>query len=357
MPQLPPVRRFVSDTGVRIYRIACDVLPNISGRVYLLLGAGPPTLVDAGSGEGRSTDQILAGLQSVSTDFGEPFAPHQIERILITHAHIDHIGGLADLVMLTGAKVGVHALDCRVVTAWDERATLFQREMETFLDRAGVPKERQARLIEVFGFTAGRVRSVPVDFFLNEAEPLDGLRVIHTPGHSPGHVCIRVGDILLAGDHILAQTLPQQWPECLLCYTGLGHYLESLEKPSLREGVGIILGGHEPPIRSPSDRIREIRATHQRRLDRLLGVVGRSPHPLTIAQLARQMYSRQDGFFEFLALMDTGARVEYLEQRGCLALANLEELRTNPRAAVRYRLAKAEVPEPGYRVQLRGTPA
>jgi len=357
MPRLAAIRRFVSTTGVRVYRIPCDVLPGISGRVYLLLGAGPPTLVDAGSGEMHSTEQIVAGLESIGSEFGEDFDPRQIERVLITHAHIDHIGGLAALVDLTGARVGVHPLDSRVVAEWDDRAVLFNRSLRSFLQCAGVPCARHDELIEAFGFTPGRRQSVPVDFPLEEHEPLDGVRVIHTPGHSPGHVCFLVGDIVLCGDHILARTMPQQWPESIAAYTGLGRYLESLEKIRRMEGISVALGGHEPPVHTIRHRIAEILSAQERRLHRVLGLAGGAAEPATVAELTRQMYSRQRGFQELLALTDVGSRVEYLERRGRLEIANVDELRRDETAPIRYRSARAVEDGAGELVAQRGNTA
>ena len=71
MPHLPPVSRFESNTGVRIYRIPCRVFETLSARVYLLLGAGPVTLVDTGSGLELCNRDILAGLETVRREFGE----------------------------------------------------------------------------------------------------------------------------------------------------------------------------------------------------------------------------------------------------------------------------------------------
>lgn len=357
MPRLAATRRFVSSTGVRIYRIACDVLPGISGRVYLLLGAGPPTLVDAGSGEGQSTDQILAGLESIGGEFGEDFKPRQIERIFVTHAHIDHIGGLGALVELTGARVGVHPLDRRVVSAWDDRAVAFNACLRIFFHRAGVPTPHHDELIEAFGFTPGRMRSVPVGVSLDEHEPIDGIRVIHTPGHSPGHICLLVGDILLSGDHILARTIPQQWPESVAPFTGLTRYLESLEKIRRLEGVCVCLGAHEPPVYALRHRFVEIVAAQERRVHRVLGLIGGASRPATIAELTQQMYSRQRGFHELLALTDVGSRVEYLEQRGRVEIANADELRLDEAAPVRYRPAKGIARAVGELVGERGSKA
>lgn len=337
MPRLAAVKRFVSNTGARIYRIACDVLPGISGRVYLILGAGPPTLVDSGSGAGDSTRQILAGFEAVRGEFGETFAPRKLQRILVTHAHIDHIGGLADMVRATGAQIGAHPLDSRVVAAWDERAVIFNRGLEALLQRAGVPAASHSGLIEAFGFTAGRVKSLPVDILLDEEQPLEGLRILHTPGHSPGHVCILVGDILLCGDHILARTIPQQWPERLAPNTGLGHFFESLAKVGRLEGVTVGLGGHEPPIHDVGRRAEEIHTAQIRRLERVLELVGNTALPPTIAELTKHVYSRQKGFYEVLALTDVASRVEYLEQRGRLEIANLDQIRRDASAPYRYR--------------------
>jgi len=339
MPHLPAVKRFVSNSGARIYRIPCEAFPGLSARVYLVLDAGPPTLVDAGSGEGESTAQVLRGLDTVRREFDEPVRLADVRRILITHAHVDHFGGLWDLARRTSAEVGAHALDRRLIADYEERAVVANHALSCFLKRAGVEPERQTEVVRAFGYTRDRVRSVPVDFTLNDGARLDGLRFVHTPGHSPGHVCIAVGDVLLAGDHVLARTVPQQWPESTAAYTGLGHYLESLEKVRRLDRVEVALGGHEPPVRDLSKRIDEIHQTHRRRLDRLLHVLAKARHPLTINEITERMYSRQEGFYAMLALTDVGARVEYLDQRGRLAIPNLDETEGDAFPVYRYRPA------------------
>ena len=339
MPDEPAVKRFVSRDGVRIYRIVCDAIPGLSGRVYLLLGAGPPTLVDAGAGEGNSTRQILEGIESVAREFGEPITLGEIRRILITHAHRDHIGGLAELVARTGATVGVHPLDRRVLEAWDERASLYSAALRRFFTRAGVAPEEQDELIRTFGFVPGRLQSVKVDLALEDGLELDGIRVIHVPGHSPGHVCLLLGDVILVGDNLLPRTVPQQWPEELMPYTGLGHYLKSLDKLARIEGVALALGGHEAGMRDYYRRIDEVRSSHFRRLDRLRSILRTSPEPPTIHEMAQRMYSQQRGFHEMLSLTDVGARIEYLDALGELAVVNLDQIEDEPNVVLRYRLA------------------
>ena len=104
MLELPAVKQFVSDTGVRIYRIPFTFLPAMSGRVYLVLEAGPPTLVDAGTGQEAAFRDILAGLDTVRSEFDETVRLSDVKRFLITHRHIDHVGGLWRLVEQTAAE-------------------------------------------------------------------------------------------------------------------------------------------------------------------------------------------------------------------------------------------------------------
>jgi glyoxylase-like metal-dependent hydrolase (beta-lactamase superfamily II) len=230
-----------------------------------------------------------------------------------------------------------------VVAAWDKHAVVFNERLMSFLYQAGVPCERHSSLVETFGFTRGRMRTVSVTLTLDEEQPPEGVRVIHTSGHSPGHVCLLVGDVLLCGDHILARTIPQQWPESLAAYTGLGHYLESLGKTLRLDGVSVALGGHEPPIRNLRHRIEEILAAQRRRLQRVVDIATGASQPVSVAEIAQRIYSRQQGFYELLALIDVGSRVEYLERHGCLEIVDFDNARRNSSFAYRYRATRLPV--------------
>ncbi len=336
MPRLPAVKRFVSNTGVRIYRIACQAFAGLTVRAYLLLGAGPPTLIDTGSGRDHSTEQLLAGLDAVRTEFGESIGVGDVERILITHGHVDHVGGVADLLPHTDAMVGIHPLDARVLTAFRQRSVLGNRRRLAFFRRAGVHPGLIEKLNAAYAIPGQKTDPVPVALALDDGVQLDGLQIIHTPGHAPGHVCIAVGDVLLAGDHILARTIPQLWPETTAPYNGLGHYLESLEKIRRAGPFTIVLAGHEPPVDDIPHRIEQIENAHRRRLGRVVDAVAEAQGPLTIADVTRRLYPNISGFYLVLALCDVGARVEYLHQRGRLDVANLDEIENEPDPAFQY---------------------
>jgi len=334
---LPPVARFTSSNGVRIYRISCNAFPRLVAHTYLLIGAGPLTLVDTGSGFGDSTQDLLAGLEAVRTGFGEPVTAGDIRRILITHGHIDHFGGLMQVGGVVNAEVGIHELDRWVLTGYEERVVVATKAIRSFLLRAGVPVEKERTLLEMYLSTRQHMRSVPVDFLLEDGQQLDGLEFIHTPGHCPGQVCIRIGDVLLTADHVLPRTTPHQSPESITASTGLRHYLDALTKISKVEGIRLCLGGHERPFEDLAGRVAEIRADHDRKLEWILGLL-RDGGPLTMEALSGRMYPTVTGWDVLLAIEEVGAHVEYLYERGVLGVANLDEVEREENPALQFTL-------------------
>lgn len=335
MSQLPPVARFTSSSGVRIYRMSCQAFPSLVAHTYLLLGAGPPTLVDTGSGFGESTRQLFAGLEAVRSDYGEPVAAADIRRILITHGHHDHFGGLVGMAGRVTAEVGIHVLDRWVLTGYEERLVVATKGIRLFLERAGVPPAKEQALLAMYQSTKGKIRSVPVDFVLRDGMTLDGLEFLHVPGHCPGQVCIRVGDVLLTADHVLPRTTPHQSPESITASTGLGHYLESLDRISRLDGIRLCLGGHEAPFEDLAGRVEAIRRDHDRKLDRIFGRL-REVGPATMEELTVWMYPGVAGWDVLLAIEEVGAHVEYLYERGALLVANLGEIDREENPAIRF---------------------
>ncbi len=116
----------------------------------------------------------------------------EIERIIITHYHPDHLGGLAELQRVLPARTAIHALEAPVV-----------------MSPSGPPPPFAARALRV---SAGPIlrrvlpfAPVQVDEFLRDGDEfpvLGGLRVVHTPGHTPGHIALYFPQLalLIAGD-------------------------------------------------------------------------------------------------------------------------------------------------------------
>jgi len=209
------------------------------------------------------------------------------------------------------------------------------KALHFYFERAGVAPARRSQLLELYVEGKQHVNSVAVDFTLVDGEELDGLRFIHTPGHCPGQVCILIGDVLLSADHVLPKTTPHQNPESITAWTGLGHYLDALAKIAKVDGVRLALGGHETPIESFYRRTEEIRTDHDKKLERIFGLL-RAPAGLSIQDLCDRMYPTVEGWNVLLALTEVGAHVEYLYERGALRVVNVDELEREANPVLRY---------------------
>jgi glyoxylase-like metal-dependent hydrolase (beta-lactamase superfamily II) len=142
---------------------------------------GSVTLVDCGLR--WTTKRLLAGLEAVGK------GPGDVQRILITHAHFDHAGGLKKMVAATGAEVTAHEADAGYL-------------------RRGVPAPSENLVARIYSRLPGQgITSAPVTHTVTDREILDvagGLEIIHTPGHTPGHISLlhRPTGVLITGDAI-----------------------------------------------------------------------------------------------------------------------------------------------------------
>jgi glyoxylase-like metal-dependent hydrolase (beta-lactamase superfamily II) len=158
---------------------------------------GGVTVVDCG--ESKASPRIVAGLAAIGK------SPRDVTRILLTHVHSDHAGGASALVRATGADVEVHA----------EEAGLAEAGRTPAMNPATLGGRLLNRL------QSGRFEPIPVARRLVDGDLVDvggGLRIVHTPGHSPGHVSLlhEPTRLLITGD-ALFNVLGVRWPLRLFC--------------------------------------------------------------------------------------------------------------------------------------------
>ena len=335
------VKTFETTGGALIFQIPVHVFPMLWGNVYLVLLDSKTegqyrVLVDTGSGFGDSNRQLEDGLQAASAYIGEKISLEDLTHVLITHGHIDHFGGLKYVRPRTQAKVGVHELDVRNLTHYEERLVVVARRLNNFLIEAGVEPGRRAELIDLYKITKNLYSSTGVDFTYEAARMQVGpFEMLHVPGHCAGHVVIRLQDVLFSGDHVLIGISPHQSPWLLTAFTGLEHYLRSLDLlEGWASGVRLSLAGHEEPIYDLPGRLGEIREVHRERLERVQDLLSQ---PKTVLEVSKALFGEVHGYNVLLALEEAGAHVDYLYQRGRIGIANLDELGdSRDGVAIRY---------------------
>ena len=330
------VHRFDTAGGRRVYRLRIEVFPGFSGNAYLIEGGEKPVLVDTGSSSPQSAADLEAAFAELRQEHGLAVTPADLGAIVITHGHIDHFGGLAGLAGKTAAPVGIHVLDRRVITSWTERLVVASRQVGQFFLQAGAGPEKTARYLETYRASKTLFKSHrSADFTFDEGPLLGGeLEAIHVPGHCPGQVCLKVDDVLLTADHLLEKITPHLSPEMITSETGVGHYLASLRKIEKVADVRLGLGGHLGEIPDIARRSGEIRRHLEARLEKVLELC---QSPSTILEISRGIYGRVRSYHVLLAILEAGALVEYLYQRGELVAANLDELEREAHPAILYR--------------------
>lgn len=317
------IKRLVSAGGVTVYKLVVESFPDHFTNCYLVLG-DPVTLIDVGSGWATANDHLLACFAELRDRFSEAVSLADVRRLIITHGHIDHFGGLNFILEQTEAQVGIHELDARVLNNFEERLIITSKNLKIFLERAGLSPGGVEGLVEMNKWSKGIFKSARIDFTFDEGTTFDRqFRIHHTPGHCPGQVCLQLDDILFTADHVLSHITPLQSPEFITRYTGLGHYLSSLQMIRRIPGIRLGLAGHEDDIHDLLARIDEIRAFHEARLNQVLDICR---EPKTVKQISRELFHERIGYQALLALLETGAHVEYLYQRGKLGVVNIEEV-------------------------------
>jgi glyoxylase-like metal-dependent hydrolase (beta-lactamase superfamily II) len=324
---------FESAGGARIFRLPVEAFPNFWAYAYLVEKGDHRVLIDAGSGIGSCHANLLDGLQKAG------LAPSDLTHIFLTHAHIDHYAGLRKLKPLTNAKIGVHELDLQTVAHHDAKLIRMEQRIGSFLAETGLAEEAREQILSIYRFSKAMYQSTPVDFTYDSIEmQLVPFEFIHLPGHCPGHVAIRLEDVVFCGDMVVERVTPHLMPESINPYSGLGHYLESLARfQHWAAGARLILNGHDDVI---TDLPAQIEFTRKNIVRRVRKAIQALAEPQTIEQVCTAVYGETSGYNQMLVIEKTGAYIEYLYEHGMIEIVNPSELEQGQPA--RYRRLKEE---------------
>jgi glyoxylase-like metal-dependent hydrolase (beta-lactamase superfamily II) len=305
------ITRIALPIGVNaVESVNCYVLPDGDRVTIVDCGVWRPDLPDGGLAA------LAAGLE------GAGYALRDVSRIIVTHAHIDHYGLAGRLMEVTGAELVMHAmtdLDCEKYRHPD---TARARRRDTYADH-GVSETERTDLADHLTRWLPYLHSVvEASRRLRGGEELriggDAWEVIHTPGHSLGHVCLFSASsrVLLSGDHLLPGITPPVMFERGFDADPLRSYLDSLRAVADRRPE-YVAPGHGRPFGDAVGRIDAIVRNKLRRLEKVRRAV--EERPSTVTELADLLVAKAIlAHQRQLAISETLAHIAYLRWSGAV---------------------------------------
>lgn len=271
-----------SEAGV--HRLAIPT-PFAVGRVNCyLIDDEPLTLVDAGPNSGRALDELEHAFEAHGK------AIDDIELVIVTHQHIDHIGLVEIVASRSGAEVA--AIDAAIpfISDYSERAAADDDFSGQIMLRHGISPDVVQALQSVSSAFRAWGAKVTVTRELHEGDTIEmrdrTLEVHFRPGHSPSDTVFydSVRRHLIAADHLIKHISsnplitrgpddegdPAKRPQSLVMY------LESLRKTRDMD-IDLVLPGHGDPIDDHRRVIDERFKLHERRAEKIHGLIAERP--------------------------------------------------------------------------------
>ena len=293
------------------------------------------TLIDAG--EAGSLPRLEDGLAVAG------FKLQDIDRVIISHGHEDHDGAVSELVEKADIEVWAHEIYAHL-QAYDPR-TISRRVISP------IQKEmwRVADLNRSFPPTSPqrdeyvrRRQALTIDHPIKPNETIGKLEILHTPGHSPDELCMKLDEVIFTGDHVLPEisphptmkaefppeikeNLPDSYKDADKWY-GLSRYLQSLKIIVDFGPERELLPAHRYYNRGHFNFINTERAAiildhHGQRLTDILEKVGAGE--VNLEDLTRAVFAHRELLSDNLlaGLSEVVAHVEILEEVGDLEVS------------------------------------
>jgi glyoxylase-like metal-dependent hydrolase (beta-lactamase superfamily II) len=305
--------------------------------VYLVRGDKGYLLVDAGWNTDNSFAALEAGLAEAGLDIQE------ITQILVTHVHPDHYGMAGRVKKLSGASLAMHHVEIGFIPSRYIAMEELLEQIRRLLLANGVPPNKVTPLSNANLGLERYVDPTRPEIALHDGDTVTtgefNFRVIWTPGHSYGHVCLYEPEkkIFLSGDHILPGITPNISINPQAIENPLGRYVNSLKELRPLE-VDLVLPGHEEPFTGFRKRIDEILYHHDFRSQEILTALGNKS--ATSYQVAQHVSWGFDGtwrtlpvFHRRIAILETLAHLEMMAADGRVELLPSKDVRLYRKAS------------------------
>lgn len=310
--------------------------------VYLLRGE-PLTLVDCGPRSPEALEALEAGLAAAGVAIAD------IELLVLTHQHHDHVGNAAEVVRRSGARVAAFAP--LVDEFADLPASLCRQHdyMACLMARHGMGEPELRVLADRQRHDRRYTGSVAIDQPLADGDTIRAgsrlLQVLHRPGHSPSDLIFFDEDdgLLVAGDHLLPHVSSNP-----LAHLPLGardpiaaadertrpqpliDYLDSLARTAALD-VQCALPGHGPSFAGIPTLVAARVALHEERAAEILEALRREPS--TARELVDVLWQELPVEMLFLGVCEVLAHLDLLADRGDIRTAEIDGvLRSRPSA-------------------------
>ncbi|OGO00005.1 MAG: hypothetical protein A2Y58_04665 [Chloroflexi bacterium RBG_13_51_52] len=283
---------------------------------YLVRGEKGYLLVDSGWNTEESFIALQKGLEEIGA------AIKDISQILVTHVHPDHYGMAGRIKKISGATIAMHRIEIDSIGPRYVAMEELLQQTDRLLVANGLPHEEMVQLRDATVGLEHYVSPVPPDIILDDSDIIDlgafTFRVIWSPGHSSGHICLYepAKKILLSGDHILPKITPNISVHPQSIENPLGRYIASL-KEIRKLDVELTLPGHDQPFKNLKQRIDEIIYHHGLRNSEILAAI--DLRAKTAYQIAQEItWGENSGwndlppFHKRMAVFETLAHLEMM---------------------------------------------
>jgi glyoxylase-like metal-dependent hydrolase (beta-lactamase superfamily II) len=304
-----------------IHRLAIPT-PFAVGRVNTyLIEDEPLTLVDSGPNSGKALDELERQLEA------HGHAIEDLQLLLISHQHIDHLGLVDILARRSGAEVAALDMLADYVGRYGDDAERDDEFAESLMLRHGIPEDVVYALRSVSRAFRAWGSSTRVTRRLHDGERLElrdrTLQVLHRPGHSPTDTVFWDDRrrILLSADHLLkhissnplvarppgAPSDASERPRALVTY------LESL-RATREMPIELVLPGHGDPVVDHAALIDERFGLHRRRAEKIFGLIAEQPR--SAYEIAQAMWGNVAVTQAYLTLSEVLGHVDLLVEAG-----------------------------------------
>jgi glyoxylase-like metal-dependent hydrolase (beta-lactamase superfamily II) len=297
--------------------------------VYLIRGPHGVALVDTGMDDASSRRQLQNELASHGLSFGD------VDTLVCTHHHVDH-AGLGRTFGEAGTDTMMSLLDMESLKAFFENPELDETRA-AFYGKHEVPDDFAARVSRMFPFFRSLSEEFEPKTVIEDNQIVDmagiEFRVLLTPGHTRGHVCLlqEEAQVVFTGDCVITReaTHISMRPEAMGT-DPLGGFIGSLDR---LHALGALAAypGHGNPFSNLAERCDEILSHHRTRLEQTEAALT-DELQTAFAISGVSMGARPRAFARWLAVSQTLAYLEHL-----VRLNRAQAVETG--SGLRYRLA------------------